>query len=127
MCKNLKSFDYHQGLILLVSTMPRDNVVPIILFLCLQVATMFAVMRETDYVQKKTFLSNFWNDWKKILGPGHVIQRLDRCDFTPIYEWHLAEKEKKKQMSSEVRESFSHDVVIEMFLWFVSVTKRVDN
>jgi DNA topoisomerase-1 len=64
---------------------------------------MFAVMRETDYVQKKTFLSNFWNDWKKILGPGHVIQSLDHCDFTPIYEWHLAEKEKKKQMSSEVR------------------------
>eukprot|EP00250_Pteridium_aquilinum_P001873 c12080_g1_i1 orf=193-3171(-) len=66
-----------------------------------EVATMFAVMRDTDYATKPKFLSNFWNDWKKILGPGHVIQNLEGCDFTPIYEWHLAEKEKKKQLSSE--------------------------
>ena len=63
---------------------------------------MFAVMRDTDYAQKKTFLSNFWEDWKKILGPDHVIQNLERCDFTPIYEWHLVEKEKKKQLSADV-------------------------
>ena len=69
---------------------------------------MFAVMRDTDYAQKKTFLSNFWEDWKKILGPDHVIQNLEQCDFTPIYEWHLVEKEKKKQLSSEVNHGFSH-------------------
>lgn len=63
---------------------------------------MFAVMRDTDYATKPKFLSNFWNDWKKILGSGHTIQNLEGCDFTPIYQWHLAEKEKKKQMSAEV-------------------------
>ncbi len=26
-----------------------------------------------------------------------------RCDFTPIYEWQMAEREKKKGMSKEVR------------------------
>ena len=31
------------------------------------------------------------------------IPFLPRCDFTPIYEWHMAEREKKKAMSKEVR------------------------
>lgn len=63
---------------------------------------MFAVMKETDYYTKPQFRENFWNDWRKLLGKKHVIQKLDDCDFTPIYEWHLREKEKKKQMSTEV-------------------------
>jgi len=63
---------------------------------------MFAVMRETDYYTKPQFRENFWNDWRRLLGKKHVIQKLDDCDFTPIYEWHLEEKEKKKQMSTEV-------------------------
>ncbi|KAI5073518.1 hypothetical protein GOP47_0011531 [Adiantum capillus-veneris] len=68
-----------------------------------EVATMFAAMRESDYMTKPTFLSNFWNDWRMILGPGHVIQNLEGCDFTPIYEWHLAEEVKKKRMTLEER------------------------
>ncbi|CAI0437369.1 unnamed protein product [Linum tenue] len=67
-----------------------------------EVATMFAVMKDTDYMQKPKFLDNFWNDWRRILGRNHVIQKLDDCDFSPIYDWHQQEKEKKKQMSTEV-------------------------
>ncbi|CAN1340102.1 DNA topoisomerase 1 beta [Linum perenne] len=67
-----------------------------------EVATMFAVMKDTDYMQKPKFLENFWNDWRRVLGRNHVIQKLDDCDFTPIYDWHQGEKEKKKQMSTEV-------------------------
>ena len=63
---------------------------------------MFAVMKDTDYMSKTQFKKNFWEDWRKLLGKNHTIKDLDRCDFTPIYEWHLQEKEKKKQMSSEV-------------------------
>lgn len=63
---------------------------------------MFAVMRDTDYYQKDKFKSNFWSDWRKVLGKNHVIQNLEDCDFTPIYDWYQVEKEKKKQMSSEV-------------------------
>ena len=85
---------------------------------------MFAVMRDTDYAQKQTFLSNFWEDWKKILGPDHVIQNLEQCDFTPIYEWHLIEKEKKKQLSSEVNHAFSHNVIFKHLAWFIMIRKR---
>ncbi|CAL5342576.1 unnamed protein product [Camellia sinensis] len=65
------------------------------------VATMYAVMLDTDYMNKPTFKENFMNDWRKILGKNHVIQKLEDYDFIPIYEWHQREKEKKKQMSSE--------------------------
>lgn len=68
----------------------------------LQVATMYAVMRDTDYMQKDKFKENFWNDWREVLGRKHVIQNLKDCDFTPIYDWHEIEKEKKKQMTTEV-------------------------
>lgn len=71
---------------------------------CLQVATMYAVMLDTEYLTKQQFKENFMNDWRKILGKNHVIQKLEECDFTPIYEWHQREKEKKKQMSTEVSE-----------------------
>lgn len=29
-----------------------------------------------------------------------------RCDFTPIYEYHMAERERKKNLSKEVRRCF---------------------
>jgi len=67
-----------------------------------QVATMFALMRDTDHMQKELFKYNFWNDWRKLLGKNHVIQNLEDCDFTPIYNLCQNEKDKKKQMSSEV-------------------------
>ncbi|GMP67149.1 hypothetical protein CsSME_00027235 [Camellia sinensis var. sinensis] len=59
---------------------------------------MYVVMLDTDYMNKPTFKENFMNDWRKILGKNHVIQKLEDYDFTPIYEWHQREKEKKKQM-----------------------------
>ena len=68
----------------------------------LQVATMFAVMRDTDYATRPTFIDNFFTDWRQLLGKNHIIKKFELCDFTPIYEWHLREKEKKKQMTSEV-------------------------
>ena len=62
-----------------------------------------AVMTGTAYLEKQQFLDNFWADWKPILGKGHVIQSLKKCDFTPIYEWHMAERERKKALPKEVR------------------------
>ncbi|CAK9217975.1 unnamed protein product [Sphagnum troendelagicum] len=66
-----------------------------------EVATMFAVMKDSDYATKPKFLKNFWEDWKAILGKGHVIKKFELCDFTPIYDWAQAEKERKKSMSAE--------------------------
>ena len=62
-----------------------------------------AVMTGTAYLEKQQFLDNFWADWKPILGKGHVIQSLKKCDFSPIYEWHMAEREKRKALDKEVR------------------------
>lgn len=74
-----------------------------------EVATMYAVMLETDYIKKEKFNENFFNDWKKLLGKNHVIQELKKCDFRPIYDWHLKEKEKKKQMSSEEKKALKEE------------------
>lgn len=31
------------------------------------------------------------------------LQDLKKCNFEPIYTWHMAEREKKKNLSKEVR------------------------
>ncbi|KAJ8429345.1 hypothetical protein Cgig2_008792 [Carnegiea gigantea] len=86
-----------------------------------EVATMYAVMLETDYIKKEKFNENFFNDWKKLLGKNHVIQELKKCDFRPIYEWHLKEKEKKKQMSSEEKKALKEEKLKqeEKYMWAV--------
>lgn len=70
-----------------------------------EVATMFAVMKDSDYAKNQRFRNNFWKDWQKLLGKKHVIQKLDACDFQPIYEWCCQEKEKKKLMSAEEKKA----------------------
>ncbi|KAM1281250.1 hypothetical protein FF1_022050 [Malus domestica] len=84
-----------------------------------EVATMYAVMKDTDYVQKETFRNNFWADWHKLLGKNHVIQKLDACDFTPIYDWYQNEKEKKKQMSTEEKKALKEEKLKqeEKYMW----------
>lgn len=39
----------------------------------------------------------------QILGKDHVIKGLQKCDFTPMYDHAMAEREKKKSLSKEVR------------------------
>ncbi|XP_052178397.1 DNA topoisomerase 1 [Diospyros lotus] len=96
-----------------------------------EVATMFAVMLDTDYMNKAKFKENFFNDWRKILGKNHVIQRLDDCDFTPIYEWHQREKDKKKQMSSEEKKTLKEEKLKqeEKYMWAIvdGVKEKVGN
>jgi len=74
-----------------------------------EVATMFAVMRESDYFHKKIFRDNFFEDWKGLLGKQHVIQSLEHCDFTPIWEWYLKEKEKKNNMTKEEKKALKEE------------------
>lgn len=31
-----------------------------------EIANMFGVMKETDYMKKQIFLDNFWNDFRKV-------------------------------------------------------------
>ncbi|KAK9089799.1 hypothetical protein Scep_028881 [Stephania cephalantha] len=86
-----------------------------------EVATMFAVMKDTDYATKPKFIENFMGDWRQILGKSHVIKKFELCDFTPIYEWHQREKEKKKQMSTEEKKAVKEDKLKqeEKYMWAV--------
>ncbi len=38
----------------------------------------------------------------QVLGNDHVIQCLEKCDFMPMYEHFMAEREAKKALSKEV-------------------------
>ncbi|KAG2250098.1 hypothetical protein Bca52824_089726 [Brassica carinata] len=88
-----------------------------------EVATMFAVMRDTDYYNIPLFRKNFWNDWRKLLGKKHVIQKLDDCDFTPIYEWHLEKKQKNKDSKEKKQEQE------EKYMWAIvdGVKEKIGN
>ncbi|KAG7606163.1 DNA topoisomerase 1 beta [Arabidopsis thaliana] len=96
-----------------------------------EVATMFAVMRETEYYKKPKFRENFWNDWRKLLGKNHMIKSLDDCDFTPIYEWYMQEKETKKQMTAEEKRIVKEEKLKqeEKYMWAVldGVRERIGN
>ncbi|KAI3745374.1 hypothetical protein L1987_58485 [Smallanthus sonchifolius] len=96
-----------------------------------EVATMFAVMLDTDYMTKPMFKENFWNDWRKILGRNHTIQNLEDCDFKPIYDWHQSEKEKKKQMSTEEKKAIKEEKMKleEKYMWAIvdGVKEKVGN
>ncbi|KAK1426569.1 hypothetical protein QVD17_15245 [Tagetes erecta] len=96
-----------------------------------EVATLFAVMLDTDYMTKPKFKENFWDDWRKILGKNHSIQNLDDCDFKPIYEWHQIEKEKMKQMSEKKRKALKEEKMKleEKYMWAIvdGVKEKVIN
>ncbi|KAL2472921.1 DNA topoisomerase 1 beta [Forsythia ovata] len=96
-----------------------------------EVATMFAVMLDTEYMSKPKFKENFMSDWRKILGKNHIIQNLEDCDFSPIYEWHQKEKEKKKQMSTEEKKTLKEEKLKqeEKYMWAIvnGVKEKVGN
>lgn len=96
-----------------------------------EIATMFAVMKDSDYATKDRFVKNFWEDWKGYLGKNHVIKKFELCDFTPIYEWHAAEKERKKNMSTEEKKRLKEEklAVEEKYMWAVvdGVKEKVGN
>ncbi|TKY67911.1 DNA topoisomerase 1 [Spatholobus suberectus] len=96
-----------------------------------EVATMYAVMRDTEYMQKDRFKENFWTDWRKLLGRNHLIQNLKDCDFTPIYDWYQSEKEKKKQMTTEEKKALKEEKMKqeEKYMWAIvdGVKEKVGN
>ncbi|XP_045805225.1 DNA topoisomerase 1 alpha-like [Trifolium pratense] len=96
-----------------------------------EVATLFAVMRDTEYMEKEIFKDNFWNDWRELLGENHVIQNLKDCDFTPIYDWCQIEKDKKKQMSLEEKKALREEKMKqeEKYMWAIvdGVKEKVGN
>ena len=66
-----------------------------------EVATLYAAMAGSDYMAKPTFTKNFWRAFRGILGRGHAVQDLEKCDFGPIAEHLAADREAKKGASKE--------------------------
>lgn len=44
----------------------------------ISVAHPHASCPTADYMNKQTFLDNFWAGFKEVLGPGHKIKSLDK-------------------------------------------------
>ncbi len=62
-------------------------------------------MKDTDYASKKVFVENFWKGFRRALKPGNkaIITEFVKCDFTNIYNWNVAQREKKKLLTAEAR------------------------
>ncbi|CCW60738.1 unnamed protein product [Phytomonas sp. EM1] len=87
-----------------------------------EVATMFAVLKENDYYRNEIFRRNFFRSWREILDRRpHPIRRLELCDFEPIYQWHLARREKKLNRTKEEKKEakMRADAEAEPYRWCV--------
>ncbi|KAF7140768.1 hypothetical protein RHSIM_Rhsim06G0224400 [Rhododendron simsii] len=62
------------------------------------VATMFAVMLDTEYMTKSKFKENFMSDWKKILGRNHEKKALreEKMQQEEKYMWAIVDGVKEK-------------------------------
>lgn len=69
-----------------------------------EIATVFAKLSENPIIENKTFRTNFWNDWKKLLKNDTPIDNLDDCDFSLIYQDYLENKEILSNLSKEEKE-----------------------
>jgi len=47
-------------------------------------------------IDDKKFTDNFWKDWKKILGTGHIISSFKDVDFKPLQKYLSQRSEQKK-------------------------------
>ena len=57
-----------------------------------EMATHYAKYLHTEYINNKTFNTNFWNSWKKTLIDSE-IKSLAFCDFSKIYEYLIELKQ----------------------------------
>ncbi|KAL3626286.1 hypothetical protein CASFOL_029835 [Castilleja foliolosa] len=95
-----------------------------------EAATMYAeILDSYYYVENPKFNDNFMADWQKILGNDHVIQSLEHCDFTPIYEWHQNNKERKKTTEEKLAFIEEKRQEEEKYLWAIvdGVKEKVEN
>ncbi len=70
-----------------------------------EVATFFAALPEDgpqlgNVETRQTFIDNFFDDWKELLGEGHIVQDFNKCDFSPIRE-HLERSKVIKKAATD--------------------------
>jgi DNA topoisomerase I len=57
----------------------------------------------------KIFIKNFFDDFKIMLGKGHVIKKFEKCDFGPIRQHLEEQKIIRKAISDEERKVNKED------------------
>ncbi|KAK2949096.1 putative DNA topoisomerase 1 beta [Blattamonas nauphoetae] len=72
-----------------------------------EIATQYAQIMERDVAKRPIFQKNFFAQFKKILGKDHIIKEWAKCDFTPLYEYHMRQVEAKRQMTKEEKKVLS--------------------
>lgn len=86
-----------------------------------EVATFFAAVIGTQYAENPTFCKNFFADFRDKVLKGtplySVLTIFDKCDFSPITEHLIAQKELKKNRSKEEkqREKAEKEVILEKY------------
>jgi DNA topoisomerase-1 len=78
-----------------------------------EVATFYAAMPEDgpqlgNPKTKKVFQQNFFDDFKEVLGPSHVIKSFEKCDFSLIKE-HLALQKNLKKVATDEEKQLKKD------------------
>ena len=70
-----------------------------------EVATFFAVMKETDYAFKPVFQQNFMDGFRQILkgGKNAHITDFEKCNFQKIYDWDFLSSKRENQSANEPR------------------------
>ncbi|TXT11142.1 hypothetical protein VHUM_01893 [Vanrija humicola] len=75
-----------------------------------EVAGFFGAMLETDHAKDKTFIDNFFKDFKGVVEaypPKENIKvtKFEKCDFRPMYDYFESEREKKKAMTKDEKKA----------------------
>ncbi|KAG0059711.1 DNA topoisomerase 1 [Linnemannia elongata] len=73
-----------------------------------EIAGFFGALLFTEHAENPTFQENFFKDFSKIAKAHKTspeITSFKKCDFTPMYEYYQAEKEKRKNMTKEQKEA----------------------
>ena len=79
-----------------------------------EAATLFAAMDPEGMhlgnpKTAKIFIQNFFTDFKKLLGRGHVVQDFKKCDFEPIRQHLNEQKIIRKAITDQERKANKED------------------
>ncbi|KAF9132070.1 DNA topoisomerase 1 [Mortierella sp. 14UC] len=72
-----------------------------------EIAGFFGALLFTEHAENPTFQENFFKDFAKVAKAHKTVPEITsfkKCDFTPMYEYFQAEKEKRKNMTKEEKE-----------------------
>ena len=70
-----------------------------------EIATFYAQQLASQHVKKAQFNTNFWKEFKAVLGKSHVIKDFRKCDFTPIHQHLMQAREEKKNWTKEQKDA----------------------